>query len=182
MIFDVGKTVKELIGGRTVEQLKEDSLLCSSNITGNSNPYRDKGFVSSAKELMFYIDVLTTGLQDHVVMANNGRWKVMNKYWFFSQSGKWSVVGSSTIYRSKGFSDFVERFLPKDLKAQSTKYADNDYLFQIVDGVHTAMFGKYKGKTLQEVKQIEESYWRWAVQGARVQGIEDMTYEEVCNL
>ena len=150
MIFDVGKTVKELIGGRTVEQLKEDSLLCSSNITENSNPYRDKGFASSAKELRFYIDVLTTGLEDHVVMANNGRWKVMNRYWFFSQSGKWSIVGSSTIYRSKGFPDFVERFLPKDVKVLATKSIDSGYLFQIVDGVHIAMFGKHKGETLRE--------------------------------
>lgn len=182
MIFDVGKTVKELVGGRTAEQLKEDSLLCSSSITETSNPYRDKGFASSAKELRFYIDVLTTGLEDHVVMANNGRWKVMNKYWFFSQSGKWSVVGSSTIYRSKGFPDFVERFLSKDVKVQSTKCTNNGYLFQLVDGVYTAMFGKYKGKTLQEVKRDDEPYWRWAVQGARVQGTDGMTYEEVCNL
>ena len=182
MSFDVGKTVKELVCGRTVEQLKEDSLSCARNITENSNPYRDKGFVSSAKELMFYIDVLTVGLEDYVVMANNGRWRVMDKYWFFSQSGKWSVVGSSTIYRSKGFPDFVDRFLPKDLKAQPTKYASNGCLFQIVDGVHIAMFGKYKGKTLQEVKLIDEGYWKWAVQGARVQGIDGMTYDEVCNL
>ena len=51
-------------------------------------------------------------------MHNNGRWKVLDKYWFFSQSGKWSVVGKGTIYRSKGFPDFVERFLSNNYKYQ----------------------------------------------------------------
>ena len=118
MIFDSGKTVKDLIRGRTEEQLLAASKECSAKITGESNPYRDKGYQSSSKELRFYVEVLKAGLEDCTVMVNNGRWKVLDKYWFFSQSGKWSVVGKNTIYRSKGFPDFVDRFLSKDYDYQ----------------------------------------------------------------
>jgi len=118
MIFDAGKTVAEMIEGRTKEQLLEDSDKSSRQVTGDSNPYRDKGHYSRSKELRFYVEVLEAGLEDYTVMNNNGRWKVLDKYWFFSQSGKWSVVGKGTIYKSKGFPDFVERFLSKDYKYQ----------------------------------------------------------------
>ena len=182
MIFDAGKTVKDLVNGRSIEQLKEDSDESRQNVTENSNPYRDKGYISSAKELMFYVDVLNAGLEDQTVMVNSGRWKVLGKYWFFSQSGKWSVVGTSKIYKSKGFTDFVERFLSSSTEYKTLKGLHSNYVFQIVDGVHVAFVGKHKGKTLREVKLEDEAYWNWAVTGARVQGIEEMTYAEVCNL
>lgn len=118
MIFDAGKTVSDLVNGRTAEQLQEDSRSCAARITDDSNPYRDKGYQSYSKELRFYIEVVEAGLADHTVMINNGRWKVLGKYWFFSQSGKWSVVGKNTVYKSKGFPDFVERFLSKDYQYQ----------------------------------------------------------------
>lgn len=118
MIFDAGKTVSDLVEGRSAEQLLEDSRACSNKITDDSNPYRDKGYQSYSKELRFYIDVMEAGLGDFTVMVNNGRWKVLGKYWFFSQSGKWSVVGKNTVYKSKGFPDFVERFLSKDYQYQ----------------------------------------------------------------
>ena len=118
MNFDFGKTVSEMAEGRTKEELLEDSNLSFRQITDDSNPYRDSGHYSRSKELRFYVEVLDAGLGDHVVMHNNGRWKVLDKYWFFSQSGKWSVVGKGTIYRSKGFPDFVERFLSNDHKYQ----------------------------------------------------------------
>lgn len=118
MIIDAGKTVKDLIEGRTECQLLQDSAACLDKITGESNPYRDKGYSSYSTELKFYVDVLKAGLEDHIVMVNNGRWKVLDRYWFFSQSGKWSVVGKNTVYKSKGFPDFVERFLSKDYSYQ----------------------------------------------------------------
>jgi hypothetical protein len=118
MIFDSGSTVSDLVRGRTVEQLLEDSRACSNKVTDESNPYRDKGYRSYSKELRFYIEVIEAGMGDYTVMVNNGRWKVFDKYWFFSQSGKWSVVGKSVVYKSKGFPDFVERFLSKDYNYQ----------------------------------------------------------------
>lgn len=119
MIFDAGKTVSDLVNGRTAEQLQEASRSCTDKITGDSNPYRDKGYQSYSKELSFYIEVVEAGLGDYTVMVNNGRWRVLDKYWFFSQSGKWSVVGKNVVYKSKGFPDFVERFLSNDYKYQN---------------------------------------------------------------
>ena len=119
MIFDAGKTVSDLVKGRSAEQLLEASMECSNKITDDSNPYRDKGYRSYSKELRFYIEVIEADLGDYTVMVNNGRWNVLDKYWFFSQSGKWSVVGKNVVYKSKGFPDFVERFLSKDYKYQN---------------------------------------------------------------
>lgn len=170
-IIGVGESVADKVAGRTVEELMVAVGSAYGCVTEDSSPYRDKGYVSHARELKFYIEVLTAGLQDHVVMANNGRWKVLGKYWFFSQSGKWQVVGKKTVYLSKNFTDFVERFLTNDytFKRLLNQEFENPYIFQLRDGALTAQYGRHKGKSFDEVQSEDESYAQWAISNGKVE-------------
>lgn len=111
-----GKNVREIAQLSTPAELRELALQVAKDELQEDNVLRLNGYKSSESEYKFMADVLELGLEEHVYFHSYSRWIIFEDYWFFNRTGKWSTKGKNTYYQSKGFKDFVKRYLSTNWK------------------------------------------------------------------